>query len=111
MGGLLACANKYAAADNDNREDGENRRCESGKKKVEDQAGLSHEVAATFGKGGPSNGKWKDKKPASNRSARPPTVKYDDIKHNPCVHHLRPDGKSSHTISISDLFVSLFQGA
>ena len=25
-------------------------------------------------------------------------MKYDDIKHNPCVHHLRPDGKSSHTL-------------
>ena len=25
-------------------------------------------------------------------------MKYDDIKHNPCVHHLRPDATSSHTI-------------
>ena len=25
-------------------------------------------------------------------------VKYEDIKNNPCVHHLRPDGTSSHTI-------------
>ena len=94
----ITCANKYAAADNDNREDAKNRRRESGKKKVEDQASPSHEVAATFGKGGPSNSKWQDKKPANNRSTRPPTVKYDDIKHNPCVHHLRLDGTSSHTL-------------
>ena len=66
LGGLLACANKYAAADDDNREEAESRRRESGKKKVEDQAGPSHEVAATFGKGGPSNGKWQDRKPANN---------------------------------------------
>ena len=51
LGGLLAYANKYAAADDDNREDGESRRRKSEKKKVEDQAGPSHEVAATFGKG------------------------------------------------------------
>ena len=57
LGGLLARANKYAAADDDNREEAESRRRESGKKKVEDQAGPSHEVAATFGKGGPSSGK------------------------------------------------------
>ena len=30
LGGLLACANKYAAADDDNREDGETCRRESG---------------------------------------------------------------------------------
>ena len=98
LGGLLACANKYAAADDDNREGVENRRCESGKKKIEDQAGPSDEVAATVGKGGSGNGKWQNKKPASNQSSRPPMVKYDDIKHNPCVHHLRPDGTKSHTI-------------
>ena len=67
LGGLLACANKYAVADVDNKEDVESRRRESGKKKVEDQAGPAHEVAATFGKGGQSSGKWQDKKPASNR--------------------------------------------
>ena len=67
LGGLLACANKYAAADDDNREEGESGRRESGKKKVEDQAGPSHEVAATFGQGGSRNGKWNDKKPANNR--------------------------------------------
>ena len=48
LGGLLACANKYAAADDDNREYAENHRRESGKKKIEDQAGPSHEVAAAF---------------------------------------------------------------
>ena len=61
LGGLLACANKYVAVDDDNREDAESRRRESGKKKVEDQAGPAHEVAATFGKGGQSNEKWQDK--------------------------------------------------
>ena len=97
LGGLLACANKYAAADDYNREDAESRRHESGKKKVEDQAGPTHEVAAIFGKGGQSSGKWQDKKAASNQPSRPQKVTYDDIKNQPCVHHLRPDGTSSHT--------------
>ena len=36
FGGLLACANKYAVADDDNKEEGESRRRESGMKKVDE---------------------------------------------------------------------------
>ena len=96
LGGLLAYENRYAAADDDNRDDGETRRRESGKKKVEDQAGPTQEVAATFSKSGQGNGKWQDKKPTNNRPSRPSKVTYEDIKNQPCVHHLKADGTCSH---------------
>ena len=94
LGGLLACANRYAIADDDNRDDGESRRREAGRKKVDDQADPPQEVAVTFGKGSQSSGKWQGKKPANDRPSRPPKVTYETSRINLLYITSRPTARS-----------------
>ena len=98
LGGLLACSNKYATADDDNREDLDSRRkSQPSKKSGDEQAGPSTEVAASFGKGGQNSDNWRNKKPAEERQSRPPKITWEMIMDEPCAHHLKVNGKVTHT--------------
>ena len=71
LGGLLACANKFAVANDNNREDLDSRRKnQPSKKSTDNQAGPSTEVAAAFGKGSQSSDSWRNKKLAEDRQSR-----------------------------------------
>ena len=98
LGGLLTCVDKFAAADNDNREDLDSRRKnQPSKNSADDQAGPSTEVAATFGKGGQNSDNWRNKKAAEERQSRPPKITWEMIRDEPCAHYLKVNGKVTHT--------------
>jgi len=104
LGDLLDSANNFAAAEDDARAEDGNIRMDidiekkSGNRRKGhggEQAGPSAEVAFASGKGGQGN-KWKSKKGDDGQGPKPPKITYDDIKDQPCAHHIKL-GKCTHT--------------
>ena len=97
LGDLLDSANNFAAAEDDARAEDGNIRMDidiekkSGNRRKGhggEQAGPSAEVAFASGKGGQGN-KWKSKKGDDGQGPKPPKITYDDIKDQPCAHHIK----------------------